>query len=544
MINKRHLPFFVFGFLLLFLIFLPNYYFHWDGLDYAWQLENAPMKDLFHRHHLLFIPICKLVFSLLESTGLKITGLNFLIGLNILGGLAFLWICYRIFKVLFQRFWFMPLLGTAFVAFSFIFGSYFRSPNIYILPIAIMAELIYRLVINLSKSGTFKVTNIEWLMLFIATLIHLTSILALPALCYAYIISRPDHIFKGLIANLSLFLASYLGMNILIFCSISHDISISLFVKWISRFANRDYWIFNEFSGLANIIEASFSKSLMSHKALFVAPVDRAFVRFYPVEKFPLPELLGEILGWFAFILIIGILIYGFILYRSNKASERQLSFFLLFWIIPYLILFQLFIPHMSCYRLVYVLPLFIFFLKGVERLVLVRQNLNVICTLFVILIFCNFAYGFLPESNSHNNPYYRFAMTADTSMDKDDIVLFHPQEYFYAVHLRYFSDCRVAFLRRFTPSDYPDIPVEKIWTNTEETAVWINSKFENVYLSGIAGIPIMDYEKFQPLFIEPSTPEIMLLSKSQLHAKENISIDSCKFSLLLITPFQPADTK
>lgn len=544
MINKRHLPFFVFGFLLLFLIFLPNYFFHWDGLDYAWQLENSPFKDLFHRHHLLFVPICKLVFSLLESTGLKITGLNFLIGLNILAGLAFLWICYRIFKVLFQRFWFMPLLGTAFVAFSFIFGSYFRSPNIYILPIAILAMLIYRLVSSHKKNCSFHVTYHDWILLLVATLIHQISILALPALCYAYVISRSEHFVRKLIINLSLFFAAYFSINILVFCNMANEISVSSFTKWMVGYASRDFWIFKEVNGTGNIIKTSLFDSLMSHKALFVAPVDRATVRLYPVEKFPLPEMLGEILGWFAFFLIVSILVYGFILYRSNKSPESQLSYFLLFWIIPFFTLFQLFNPYMSCYRLFYLLPLFIFFLKGVERLALVRQNINVICMLLVILVFCNLFYGFLPESNSHNNPYYRFAITADSSMDKDDLVLFHPQEYFYAVHLRYFSDCRVAFLRRFSPSDYPDIPVEKILSNTEETAVWINSKFGNVYLSGIAGTPVMDFEKIQPLFIEPSSPEIMLINKNQLHSRESIFLDSCKFTLLDITSFQPSDTK
>jgi len=190
----------------LLLISVKNYSLYWDGVSFAWQIENQPIQDCFHKHHLLYTPFCFLIHSTMSNLIPNLRSIDTLVAINIAFGVIYLCICYKLLRIIFPNSSSAAILGTFLIAMSFTFGAHFRNASQYLIPLTICTVILMRIISRILKRDDVIVDIFDWILLFIAVLFHQISILVLPSLVYAQITSsKKDQAILTVTRNISVF---------------------------------------------------------------------------------------------------------------------------------------------------------------------------------------------------------------------------------------------------------------------------------------------------------------------------------------------------
>jgi len=514
--SNRIFLYFLFFIPVVVLIVMKNYAYYWDGISYAINLENLPIEHTFHRHHLVYTPFCYAIYLVISKIGISMRSIDFLIILNIIFGLIYLTACFLIFKMIFHDFPIAAPLGTMFIAISYTFGTYFRNTTPYLIPMAICAVVFLRIISQSRNEKNLRVTPVDWILLFIAVLFHQIALLMLPAVIFAQMMSVNQYRSRIIIRNILIFSISFFGIYLMIFYLTGLYTTQTSFLNWMSGYAFTDFWVFREAKGFLPAIQKSTVESIISHKALFVAPVERSLLRVFEFNRTFSDDFQDRWVGWILFIVIIAFILCGIGSMLRNHAHQR-LAKFLLIWILMHIAFFNLFTPYQNFYRMFYLLPLAILMLEGIKKTRWTRVNLTFGIILLLTFTYVNFLRGFVPESLPENNPYLVFSKKVEEKTDKHDLFIFTMfPDYHYGLYLQYFGNRDVFWLRDFQSYRYPGANFEKLWTISQQTRDFINDNYNKLYL------PIET--------IIPKTGCLRLVHKKQLNYD---------FELLLLMPMQ-----
>ena len=510
------------------LLVLKDYSYHWDGIDYAWQLEHVPFPYLFHQHHLIFTPFMKILFLGISSFGLKIRSLDFMIFVNIVVGIFYLVICYFLLKRIFKDKQYIALIGISFITLSYTFGTYWRNVDAYMIPLAIITFILYRVV--RFDSQPLKVDLFDWFLLLLATIFHQTSILILPALIFAQYNSFSQKRIARLTAVVTGFFISLAGLYLLVYYSMSPHITHKSFFKWIRGYAAEDYWIFSKYHGTGRILYQSLRESVISHRVLFLAPVKSQLI--FSDEK----VLYGHFsffifLGWFIFFLIACAIIYGAVRLLLNPKS-RMHAIFLITWILPFLVLFQVYSTDNSFYRMLYLLPLVIFFMTALTHFMKTRIDRTSSAIFLMGFILFNLIFGFIPESNAISNPTLTYAKEVEESTSPRDLFIFSPSpDYHPKVYLEYFTDRDVFTIRHLPSSERSTLSDEQLKALCNQSRKWLMDNYNNFYFSRGVTNYSMDYMQISTLDQNKKLPELLILDMSQIKFIDVIEIGTYPFN-------------
>ena len=140
------------AFAVLYVLTLPtNHTEAEDAFNYAWQVEEASLPDLLHRHHLLYAPIMRMLYNACRLFVPELRAYPLLVGVSLLSGvltIAFLFLLLR------TRFGFAPdvsFLAAALPGVTYGFWRYSCEAEIYI-P-ATMLVLLSLLLASRERSG-------------------------------------------------------------------------------------------------------------------------------------------------------------------------------------------------------------------------------------------------------------------------------------------------------------------------------------------------------------------------------------------------------
>jgi hypothetical protein len=500
---------------------IPNYAWYWDGIEFSWAIENDPVQACFHPHHLIFTPFFKAIYFMTEGIGLNLTALQIMVCANIIFGLIFLFFCYKIFKKLFPDSRDIVVQITLITAFSYTFASHFRNTSTYLIPITLLIIIIYRVYASTQKG--LKISNIDWLLLLIATMFHQVSILALPALAFAQYHSSESNRLSLALKYFAGFVIVSLLFYFLVFLTFVPKEVID-FPKWIVAYSTKKFWVFSDFQGLIPTILKSLYQGLLSHKALFLAPVDRGIVFPYGYKFSPFAWYAGFYSGWILFVAGTGLMIYG-IKCSLLDLHYRLKSLFLIVWIVPFLLFFQFFTPYQSFYRMFYLAPLMIFIITASGNILKFQKKGSLLLPLIVLwFIAHNLIFGLIPDANPSNNPYLVDAKDLKKITNERDLILCFPDlDYQKTVYMRYFSNRDVFSVRHFKPITHPDIAYEEYWDICTASQNWIKKNYDHIYLSeGLGRIP-KDYLRIVPTFKQQDPPPLILLFLPQIYILETI---------------------
>jgi hypothetical protein len=364
--------------------------------------------------------------------------------------------CYLILRRIFADFPIAAPLGTFFIAISYTFGTFFRNASPYMIPMSICSLIFLRIIWQSRKEQRFHVTSWDWILLFLAVLCHQIALLVMPAVIFAQMMAVNRYRSRIIIRNIFAFFTALWGIYLVVYYfAVPNPAGVSFFT-WVSGYARINFWVFTEVHGFIPVIQKSAIESLMSHKALFIAPVDRTLLRLHDFNMAFGNDYLDSAIGWILFLVIVTFIASGICHLTLNK-THKSLSIFLLIWILPNIVLFQLFTPYQSFYRMFYLFPLVIFFLEGIRKIK--WKGLVLICGIFLLLCFVynNFARGFIPESIPLNNPHLAFAQQVKMNTTDRDTFLFGKGDYFAGFYVRYFGNRDIFWITQFPIEKYPE---------------------------------------------------------------------------------------
>ena len=505
---------------ILVLACIRNYAFYWDGVAYAWQVENSPFSDIFHQHHLIFTPFCKIIYIALISSGLQVRSLGVMVGVNIVFGLIYLYLCHEIIRRIFPNPRWLAPLGILLIAFSYTFGTFWRNVDAYIIPLTIITIIILRIIPK--DSGVFRAGIYEWILLFIAILFHQISALLLPALIFAQWETPSRRRVLSLIINLALLTISLAGVYLLVFYLMSPHLTRPSFFEWISGYAkdsDHTWWIFNRIHGFFNIMFVSFQQSMLSHKFLFISSIKPSI--WWGEDKIVIGNYKIYFgLSWFIFTLFILAIVYG-IKNQISDSRTRKLVWLLLVYIAPYIIFFQFYCPKASLFRMFYFLPLVIFILAGIKAYI--KTRFHKITGLIFLLMFIgiNFVFGFIPESFPSSNTYLNDAKAIREQTTKRDLFIFSPHRDSHTfqsrVYLQYFGDRDVIILGNYPVWLLKAMTPEELKNACGESRRWFIQNYDNFYFNIVKNKP-EDFIKMTPFVKSRDIPDQLILQMKQIH--------------------------
>ena len=466
---------------ILAMVLIPNYSYYWDGVEYAWLVENASFDYAFHQHHLIFTPFWMILYNAVTGIGIGISALNLMISVDIVAGITFLIFSYKIFKKLFPDNTSLLLAGTLFIGISYTFGSHIRNAEPHIIPITILTILAWRVMPSPGKH--FKVVLLDWLLLVLAISFHQVSILILPALVYAQIQSGQSNKWKGLLLNFSVFVLVTLALYLAVYHFMTPHKPYNTFFAWIIGYGRENYWVFSETKGFIQVVLTSVQTDIISHKNLFLPEIYASFKTSTGESNFGFKEF-AVCETWFFFLLVFVSIILGAINLLKDRKS-RSIAVFWFIWIVPFFILFHFFAALNSFYRLFYILPLVIFIINALHQRIRKRQEQIGVLILFMFFILINFSFGFIPQAKRSINPYLTWADEIQNQASPDDLfIYFGNTDYRVWVYHRYFSDTNLLMMNQFPHDKYPEMTQADIETACTNTSTWLNDNFDRIYLA------------------------------------------------------------
>ena len=504
----------------LFFLFLATYLLYptnlpyIDGLYYAYHVENMPLADTFHPHHLLFLTINQLIFSALHLAIPNLRGLTYFQSFNSFLGALTLIILYRLLLGLFKR----PLgafIGTFFYASTFGFWHHATDANIYIGFNLLMTIILKRFLLdeNHKKTGNLIIT--AFLTAF-ATLIHQLGIFMIFPIG-AYLLANDKDTkrsFKPLVMFLGVYFISVIIPYLLVFIfSVSNGKpSIQLFASWITAYgSNRIFWpfLYHDVYYVLSVISRS------QFNAIFhVIPMEKIIYRGNVTGEGA--SLLNLFNFTFAIILVLIIERIHFINFRANP-SEKIIYRKVLAWMTPFFIFFIFFAPENYFYRILYLAPLVIF-TGGLLESSTIRDKRTLKPFLFIFVMFTllyNTWDGIIPESRMMNNPYIVDAISINQEINSEDLVVFSEQERYLAAVFRYYFNRKC--LHAMSQSRYKKENEERIEKAKIETALFMKENFKGIFFSNYTMRMGVETYYFSLNNFPPPHPEIMVLDKDQI---------------------------
>jgi len=506
------------------LIGLKNYAYYWDGVDIAYYLNNPTHPKMFHQHHLLFAPLCYSLFYILSKLGIILKSLDFLVYLNIISGIIFLIIVYVSLNNLFPKSAFSGAVGVLIIGVSYIYGTYLRNSDQYIIPITICSFIILRLIRHFRRTFRLTVSWHDWVLLYIAIMLHQMSLFMIPALVYADLQTDDKYRFKKPLVHFLILIVGLFLTYVLVYFLVNPSHSFWPFLNWAIGYGKKEFWVFKENRPGISIMNLSIKEGIHSSKALFIAPIDRySVLRLHEFKLVYGNEVVGKFLGWFLYGHFLTFTVYGF--YRMLTDTKlKNLSIFFALWILPLMLFMQIFVPYACFYRLFYLFPLIIFIVACINSYLKSREDIIVGYIVLAIYICTNFIYGFIPESIPSNNPYLMFARYVKENSSQNDLFIMPLDDYFYAKYLRYFGDRDVVKDRYFFVRNYREYPMEEVKSITNKTREWINNRYDNIYIYRVTSIPNIGYLMLIPLFYRPDSPEYLVLNVNQIRYTEKVN--------------------
>ena len=499
---------------ILYLISLKNYFYYWDGVDTAYYLDHPSHRYILHPHHLIFAPFCYAVFTILNYLGYHRSSIHFLVTLNIIAGSFFLFTIYLVFARLFPKFKYGGLYGVYILTASYAFGTYLRNTDQYIIPILLLSLIAFRILRNIRK-GIFTVTILDWILFFIAIMFHQMAFFFLPALIYAEFNSGRKGSYMVVVRNLILLLTASSAAYVLAFWISRPDATIQSFNFWFIGYLKNPFWIFSENRGFYNSFRVSLVESFSSHKALFLAPIDRiTILRLPQYLEHRHDVLLSNMINNCIYAVLMVFLVMGLFITMFSRNYYTKISLFCLIWILPFLIFLQLFVPFQIFYRLYYILPLVILILATIETL-----QVKLYSRIFAILFLVSFAaynyyYGYLPESKPYNNPYLVLSKVIREQSGRNDLFIFPDQDYFYGKYLRYFGNREVAWIRKFPIEDYPDATKEQVRRINSDSLMY-SKKYSRIFTPSYTDLKS---GPFKIILLSGAEPEYLMVFPDQIH--------------------------
>ncbi len=465
------------------LICIKNYAYHWDGVDVAYYMQDPHQPKFFHQHHLLYAPFCYLINIFLIKLGFVFESIDMLVIINIIVGIVFMGSCFYIFRKIFPDSLPIALAGVLIIGVSYTFGAYFRNSDPYIIAITIISFSCARIIFFFMKKEKLRVSNADWIIVFLATSIHQASILYLPALIYAQTKSASDFSYKAITHKLRIFFAMLLGLYLFVFLFTSSSPSLESFINWVIGYAKSDFWVLSELNYTEPIVEHWLLYSVYSQKSLFLAPVTRSVLHLEDYATVNMDILALKAIGWILFSLIIYFVICG-IREMARSRTNRSLLTYIILWIVPYFILLMFFAPYCSFHRLFYLIPLVVLILNGV-KVFSSRKIFKVAISISLIIYICyNFHCGFIPESKKENNTFISTALIAKKYTTGRNLFIFKDEDYFHAKYMRYFGKKDVAWIRQYSFERHPETSFENIYPACKETSSWLGNNYDYIYIS------------------------------------------------------------
>jgi len=499
------------------LIVLRNYSYYWDGVDIAYYLNNPTHPKMFHQHHLLFAPFCYSLFYIVTKLGIVIKSLDFLILLNIISGIVFLIIVYISLNTLFPQSPFSGAIGVLITGVSYIFGTYLRNSDQYIIPLTICSLIILRIIRHFRATSTLKITYVDWILLFFAIMLHQMALFMIPALIYVEWQMMGKAGFKKVIFHVLILILGLSLSYVLIYFLANPSQSFSSFWEWAIGYGKKEFWVFKEDYPGVPIINLSVAESILSNKALFIAPIERySVLRLHEFNLVYGNSLVGEICGWFLYVIVLAFILFGF--YRMfSEVLTRKIAIFLVIWILPLLAFMQIFVPYACFYRMFYLFPLIIFIVACINSCIKSRRGIIAGVVILFVYMYTNFIYGFIPESIPSNNPYLMFAQYVKENSTKRDLFIMPVDDYFYSKYLRYFGDRDILKDKYFKLNYFRETSVEEVKEITNNTREWIINRYDNIYIYRVTSVPRNGYLMMIPLFHRSDTPEYLVLNLNQI---------------------------
>lgn len=525
------------------LICIKNYAYYWDGVDVAYFMQNPHQPKLFHQHHLLYAPFCYLINIFLIKLGFVFESIDMLVIINIIAGLVFMGSCFYIFRKIFPDSLAIALAGVLIIGVSYTFGTYFRNANPYIISIALISFSCARMTFFIMHKKKLRVTNADWIVLFLATIIHQASMLYLPAFIYAQVKSDTNVCYKAIAHKLRIFFAMLLGLYILVYLLTSSSPSLESFFNWIIEYAKSEFRVLSEINQSEPLVGRWLLYSIYSHKTLFVAPVTRSVLHLQDYATVNMDVLALKAIGWIIFSLIIYFVIYGiFEMARSRKNSS--LLIYIILWIIPYLILLMYFAPYCSFHRLFYLIPLVVFLLNGVK--VFARRKIfKVAISILLIIYICyNYHCGFVPENKKENNTFLSTALIAKQYATDRNLFIFKDEDYIYAKYMRYFGKKDVAWIRQYSFERNPETSFENIYPACKETSSWLGNNYDSIYISVEYAIDNACLYNLILTTEVQNKPQCMVMFTQQIQHVSMIEFGDKRFLKVKINDFEPISYK
>jgi hypothetical protein len=516
------------------MLVIPNHFYYWDGVDVAWYLDNPNHPVMFHQHHLAYAPLCYAIYRLLHLAGINTGSLQMLIAINLIVGIIFLVICYRLLKQLFPNYPFAGAVGVLITGTSYIFGTYFRNSDPYIIPITILAFILLRITREIHKTGSFKVQVFDWILFFIAVLIHQMSLFMLPAIIYADLKSGSNKRRLQTLARILVLIIVLFVTYLSVYWIVKPNPSLLNFYYWVIGYAKKDFWVFSDTSGFVPIMKQSIYQSLLSNQALLIAPAERSSELRLPDFINPvLTTTPGMIAGWILFLTVIILGFYGMVRMIADQTMKKQ-GILMLIWIIPLFLFMQIFIPYQCFYRLFYLIPFLILIFNGALPLIRTRILKSILLALIILFITNNFIYGFIPESNPENNPWLSYSKAIKTSAPDNSFFIMPSGYYCYGKYMRYFTKTDSTWVNELDLKKYPDSNFEKIEMNCDATVDFLNRNYSHIFISR-GEVAKSGYVVIFPLSIKEGAPYFLPLSKTQIYPVERVGFGDLYFDEIIL---------
>ena len=410
---------FVVTFLSYVLLLTKNYY--WDGIFFAYTIENAPRLNatLVHPSHLLDMVLNYVIYRAVLLTGLQPRALTVMQVTNCVFGAAAACVFFRICVESFKSNY-VSLVATAVFAFSATWWKFATDANNYVLAVLLLLVCFY-LILPSRTPRPFALALVHALAMFI----HELSVLFFPVAVVGIMFQCRDQPRNVRLSWAAKYALTVVPITVMVYFSLFYlstgSSSVRRFATWITYFSPEHGFTFSVWS--------NFVYSLRSQWRAFFGG-RTGFVR----------DMWGPAI--LTLVVISGGLIVAFLVTLFRRLSELRASFasaikrrgqfkklttLCLIWIAVYFVFLFFFIPQNTFYRLFYLPALILLagcFLTMVETAPDHVRRYR--AALFAAaMFFSNLTLGQFPYSQVRANPPLQLALEMNRNWPNGTAVYF-----------------------------------------------------------------------------------------------------------------------
>ncbi|MFH1515015.1 MAG: hypothetical protein ABIG42_06090 [bacterium] len=474
------IPFLIgFAFAILYASFLSKMHYI-DGLAFAYYLENYPADYLWHQHHPVWLPLMKIIFSLLKALFPELRSLIFLSVMNaILGGLVVALLIQLLLKITKNPA--ISILTGILFGVSWGMMNFSTDSNIYILIVMLMILITILLVSgeNLSRKNAVLAT----VLILISSLMHQISFFYSFVVLAAIVLRSPKKERYGTLGICTIIYAiAIVSVNYIIYqhsmSLLNGEIMLS-FPEWLTAYGREIGWWTPIAKGtdygmqilcytLFNSIFHTQGSELLRH----ARPYDESLFNpaFYLLYALIVISIFWEI--YFCFRSP----------YSDKKVRDAQSIF--LIWFLLYFLFNHLFCPFELHYKLFYIPPLLGLWSIRLSGISTTKKMLFSIVAITVVsfMILLNFFTGMLPNSKFQTNPFLKSVFDIAEITQEGDLVIFARNQFYSSGLTRYYSKADAEVYRnKFNKF----VVVEKNqWEIETQTVNFLNKHYDRIFLT------------------------------------------------------------